>query len=58
MYQEITAAQALLTRDNACQEIDRVLLACWAEKQPVYIQLPPDVRRTSHDEAGPARARK
>lgn len=43
MYQEITAAQALLTGDNACQEIDRGLLACWAEKLPVYIQLPSDV---------------
>lgn len=44
IYQEMTAAQALLTGDNACQEIDRVLLACWEQKLPVYIQFPSDVQ--------------
>ncbi|MEH2246598.1 alpha-keto acid decarboxylase family protein [Nostoc sp.] len=43
IYKEITVAQALLTPENACQEIDRVLEACWSEKLPVYIQLPNDV---------------
>ncbi|MEH1902629.1 MAG: thiamine pyrophosphate-binding protein [Nostoc sp.] len=43
IYKELTVAQALLTPENACQEIDRVLEACWLEKLPVYIQLPQDV---------------
>jgi len=43
IYQEVTVAQALLTEHNACQEIDRVLQACWSEKLPVYIRLPKDV---------------
>ncbi|MEH2141602.1 alpha-keto acid decarboxylase family protein [Nostoc sp.] len=43
IYKELTVAQALLTPENACQEIDRVLEACWSEKLPVYIQLPNDV---------------
>ncbi|MBH8575367.1 alpha-keto acid decarboxylase family protein [Nostocaceae cyanobacterium CENA369] len=43
IYKEFTVAQALLTPENACQEIDRVLEACWLEKLPVYIQLPRDV---------------
>ncbi|MEH2170003.1 MAG: thiamine pyrophosphate-binding protein [Nostoc sp.] len=43
IYKEFTVAQALLTPENACQEIDRVLQACWSEKLPVYIQLPNDV---------------
>lgn len=43
IYKEFTVAQALLTPENACQEIDRVLEACWSEKLPVYIQLPNDV---------------
>ncbi|MDZ8259906.1 alpha-keto acid decarboxylase family protein [Nostoc sp. ChiQUE01b] len=43
IYKEFTVAQALLTPENACQEIDRVLEACWLEKLPVYIQLPNDV---------------
>ncbi|TGA97001.1 alpha-keto acid decarboxylase family protein [Sporolactobacillus shoreae] len=43
MYKEVTVAQALLTQDNATEEIDRVLRACWQEKGPVYINLPVDV---------------
>jgi TPP-dependent 2-oxoacid decarboxylase len=44
IYQEMTAALALLTGDNACQEIDRVLLACCGQKRPVHIQFPSDVQ--------------
>ena len=44
IYKELTVAQALLIPENACQEIDRVLEACWSQKLPVYIQLPLDVQ--------------
>ncbi|MBO3675616.1 alpha-keto acid decarboxylase family protein [Streptomyces sp. NEAU-YJ-81] len=40
---EYTVAQAMLTRDNAASEIDRVLRFCWLLKRPVYIMLPSDV---------------
>ena len=43
IYKEFTVAQALLTPENACQEIDRAIEACWSEKLPVYIQLPRNV---------------
>ena len=43
IFKELTVAQALLTPENACPEIDRVLEACWLQKLPVYIQLPNDV---------------
>ncbi len=42
-YREVTAAQTLLTQNNAPEEIDRVLRICWQEKRPVYIALPADV---------------
>ncbi|MEH2319467.1 alpha-keto acid decarboxylase family protein [Nostoc sp.] len=44
IYKEFTVAQAILTPENACQEIDRVLEACWLQKLPVYIQFPKDVQ--------------
>lgn len=40
---EYTVAQAMLGRDNAASEIDRVLRSCWLRKRPVYIMLPSDV---------------
>ncbi|WFA22654.1 alpha-keto acid decarboxylase family protein [Paenibacillus mucilaginosus] len=43
MYKEVTVAQTSLTADNAPEEIDRVLAACWLQKRPVYIYLPSDV---------------
>lgn len=43
MYQEVTVAQTTLTAEDAPQEIDRVLKACWAEKRPVYINVPVDI---------------
>lgn len=42
-YREFTAASARITPENAVQEIDRVLSACWREKRPVYLQLPSDI---------------
>lgn len=42
-YREFTVACARITPENAVQEIDRVLSACWREKRPVYLQLPSDI---------------
>jgi TPP-dependent 2-oxoacid decarboxylase len=43
IFQQVTAAQATLTPDNAEAEIDRVLQTCWLHKRPVQIILPLDV---------------
>ncbi|ALS00284.1 indole-3-pyruvate decarboxylase [Enterococcus silesiacus] len=43
MHEEITAAIAHLTAENALSEIDRVLTIALSEKRPVYINLPIDV---------------
>jgi TPP-dependent 2-oxoacid decarboxylase len=44
MYQKITAAATeLVSAESAPSEIDRVLLACLSQQQPVYISLPADV---------------
>jgi TPP-dependent 2-oxoacid decarboxylase len=44
MYQRITAATTeLVSAESAPAEIDRVLVACLAQQQPVYISLPADV---------------
>lgn len=40
---EFTAAHTLLTPYNAVEEIDRVLLSCWREKIPVFIQVPSNI---------------
>src|SRR5580700_11351998 len=36
-------AQARLTPRNAATEIDRLILAAWREKLPVYMELPSDI---------------
>lgn len=44
MFQQITVAQGCLTSGaTAGAEIDRVLVACLAHRQPVYLRLPSDV---------------
>ncbi|WP_275541678.1 MULTISPECIES: alpha-keto acid decarboxylase family protein [Clostridium] len=43
MFREVTVAEALLSEENAAQEIDRVLISCWRQKRPVLINLPIDV---------------
>jgi indolepyruvate decarboxylase len=44
MYEKITAASTeLISAETAPAEIDRVLSACLARQQPVYISLPSDV---------------
>ena len=40
---EVTAAQALLTPQNAAGEIDRLILTCWRRKLPVYMELASDI---------------
>ncbi len=42
-YAQVTAAQARLTPRNAATEIDRLILAAWREKLPVYMELPSDI---------------
>ena len=44
-YEKVTAASALLTRDNAKMEIDRVFKILVKEKKPVYIALPMDIAK-------------
>jgi indolepyruvate decarboxylase len=43
VFREITVTQAKLTPINAAKEIDRCILAAWAEKRPVYLELPSDI---------------
>src|SRR5262249_60161469 len=43
MFEEVTAAQAQLTPENAVVEIDRLILTAWRRKRPVYLELPSDI---------------
>lgn len=43
MAQEVTVAQASLTAENACYEIDRVLQQALLQRRPGYLLLPSDV---------------
>lgn len=43
MYKEVTVAQTILNKQNAKNEIDRVLRECHLQKKPVYIGIPVDV---------------
>ena len=45
MSEPITAAQAILTEQNACYEIDRVLTTMLRERRPGYLMLPADVAK-------------
>jgi indolepyruvate decarboxylase len=42
-YAQVTAAQVRLTPCNAVTEIDRLILTCWRDKLPVYLELPSDI---------------
>jgi indolepyruvate decarboxylase len=42
-FAQVTAAQARLTPANAVTEIDRLILTCWRDKLPVYMELPSDI---------------
>ena len=43
MQQEVTVAQATLTVENACAEIDRVISEALMQRRPAYLLLPVDV---------------
>jgi indolepyruvate decarboxylase len=43
VFAEVTAAQAVLSPDNAATEIDRLILTSWRRKLPVYLELPSDI---------------
>ena len=43
IFGEVTTAQARLTPENAVTEIDRLILASWRRKLPVYLELPSDI---------------
>lgn len=43
MSREVTAAQAVLTAENAVHEIDRVIAAALERRRPVYLLVPADV---------------
>lgn len=45
MSEPITVAQAVLTEQNACYEIDRVLTTMLRERRPGYLMLPADVAK-------------
>lgn len=42
-FREFTAAQAMLTPENAVAEFERALRICLYESKPVYVQIPADV---------------
>lgn len=42
---EVTGAQALLTPENACAEIDRVIREMLVSRRPAYLLLPADVAK-------------
>lgn len=45
MSKPITSAQAILTEQNACHEIDRILSVMMRERRPGYLMLPADVAK-------------
>ena len=47
MSEPITVAQAILTEQNACYEIDRVLTTMLRERRPGYLMLPADVAKAA-----------
>jgi len=42
-FGEVTAAQAVLSPENAATEVDRLILTSWRRKLPVYMELPSDI---------------
>lgn len=45
MSEPVTAARAILTAQNACDEIDRVIRAMLSESRPAYLMLAADVAK-------------
>lgn len=52
IYKEVTAATAYLTKENAKEEIDRVIDIMVNKKLPVYVALPVDVACEYIDDTG------
>jgi indolepyruvate decarboxylase len=42
-YAQVTAAQTVLSPQNAVAEIDRLIQTAWQRKLPVYMELPSDI---------------
>jgi indolepyruvate decarboxylase len=42
-FEQVTAAQARITPQNAVTEIDRLITTAWQLKRPVYLELPSDI---------------
>ncbi len=51
-FAEVTAAQAVLSPENAVSEIDRLIRTSWQQKLPVYMELPSDVSYLEIDVPG------
>ncbi|MBV9332643.1 MAG: alpha-keto acid decarboxylase family protein, partial [Candidatus Eremiobacteraeota bacterium] len=49
VFSEVTAAQARLYPSNAAAEIDRLILAAWRQKRPVYMEVPSDITHLEID---------
>lgn len=45
MYEPVSAAQGVLTAQNACYEIDRVIRTMLTESRPGYLLLPADIAK-------------
>lgn len=59
IFEKITCASTVLNDPSrAYAEIDRVLEACWAQKRPVYIELPRDMVEARPDRPAPVRRHK
>jgi indolepyruvate decarboxylase len=43
VFSEVTAAQSVLSPENAAVEVDRLILTAWRRKLPVYLELPSDI---------------
>lgn len=42
-FAQVTAAQSVLTPQNAAGEIDRLIRTAWQTKRPVYLEIPSDI---------------
>lgn len=45
MYAAVTCAQTALNYCDAQRQIDQILLTCYKEKRPVYIEMPSDIAK-------------
>ena len=45
MYTKVTCAQEVLNMRDAQRQIDQILLTCYRQKRPVYIEMASDVAK-------------